>query len=104
MKTMDIEDVFSSRVRMKILKALAQLGELNVSEIARRLGVNYETTAKHLEILEAERIVQHKKFGRIRLYRLDENSPKARAVQTLLNAWKKQSEPVKNGQFRSSSL
>jgi predicted transcriptional regulator len=88
MKTMDVEDIFSSRVRMKILKTLAQLGELNVSEIARKLGINYETTTKHLEMLEAVSIVQHKKFGRIKLYRLCENSPKARAVQALLNVWK----------------
>jgi predicted ArsR family transcriptional regulator len=85
---MDFEDVFCSRVRMKILKVLAQLGELNISEITRRLGINYQTTAKHLDILEAEGILQHKKFGRIRLYKLNEHSPKARAIQALLDAWK----------------
>jgi len=41
---MNIEDVFSSRIPMKILKILVQMGELNVSEIARRLRVNYVTT------------------------------------------------------------
>lgn len=86
---MDIEDVFSSRVRMKILKALVQMGELNVSEIARRLGINYETSIKHLGILEAEGIVQHKKFGRIGLYRLDEQSPKVKAIQMLLDVWER---------------
>jgi DNA-binding transcriptional ArsR family regulator len=85
---MDIEDVFSSRVRMKILKILAQLGELNISELTRRLGINYQTTAKHLNLLETENILQHKRFGRIRLYRLNERSPKARAIETLLDAWK----------------
>ena len=85
---MDVENVFCSRVRMKILKILAQLGELNVSEIARRLSINYQTAMKHLEILESEDILQHKKFGRIRLYALNERSPKTRAVQGLLNVWK----------------
>ena len=84
---MDVENVFCSRVRMKILKALAQLGELNVSEIARKLGINYQTAAKHLEILEAEHVLQHKKFGRIQLYELDRHSPKARAIQALLDVW-----------------
>ena len=98
---MDIEDVFSSRVRMKILKALAQVGELNVSQIARRLGINYETSIKHLEILEAEGIVQHKKFGRIRLYRLDEQSPKVKAIQALLDVWKK-TGTVENKQPRTT--
>ncbi len=84
---MDLEDVFSSRLRMKILKIISQVGELNVSEIARRLGANYEATNKHLKVLEEEGILQHKVFGRIRLYRLNEHSPKARAVRNLLEAW-----------------
>jgi len=84
---MGVEDVFSSKLRMKILKILVQMGELNVSEIARRLGVNYVTTSKHLKILEDEGILRQKLFGRIRLYRLNENSPKARAVQNLMEVW-----------------
>jgi predicted transcriptional regulator len=84
---MDVEDVFSSKLRIKILKILMQMGELNVSEIARRLGVNYNTTSKHLKVLEDEGILQHKVFGRIRLYRLNEHSPKAKGVQNLMEAW-----------------
>ena len=84
---MDVEDVFSSRLRIKILKILAQMGELNVSEIARRLGVNYNTTSKHLKVLEDEDILQHKAFGRIRLYRLNEHSPKTNAIRKLVEVW-----------------
>ena len=84
---MDVEDVFSSKLRIKILKILMQVGELNVSGIARRLGVNYNTTSKHLKVLEDEGILQHKVFGRIRLYRLNEHSPKAKGVQNLMEAW-----------------
>ena len=84
---MNIEDVFSSRLRMKILKILMQVGELNVSQIARRLGVNYKTTDKHLKVLEDEGMVKCKVFGRIRLYRLNESSPKVKAVQNLIKVW-----------------
>jgi DNA-binding transcriptional ArsR family regulator len=84
---MDVEDVFSSKLRVKILKILGEVGELNVSEIARRLSVNYNTTSGHLKVLEGEGILRHKVFGRIRLYRLNEHSPKAVAVQSLIEAW-----------------
>jgi len=84
---MNVEDVFSSRLRMKILRILVQVGELNGSEIARRLNVNYVTTSKHLKALENEGILVHKVFGRIRLYRLDERSSKAKAVQALIETW-----------------
>jgi DNA-binding transcriptional ArsR family regulator len=84
---MNVEDVFSSRLRMKILRILVQIGELNGSDIARRLGVNYMTTSKHLKALEDEGVLVHKVFGRIRLYRLDERSPRAKAVQALIETW-----------------
>jgi len=84
---MELEDIFSSRLRMKTLKLLHRMHELNVSEIAHRLGVNYGVATKHLKVLETEGIVQHKMFGRIRLYRLNENSAKTKAVQNLVEAW-----------------
>lgn len=84
---MNVEDVFSSRLRVKILKIIAQVGELNVSEIARRLSVNYKVTNNHLKILENEGILEHKVFGRIRLYRFNEFSPKAKAIQKLIEVW-----------------
>lgn len=84
---MNIEDVFSSRLRMKILSILIHVGELNGSEIARRLNVNYVTASKHLRILEEEGILVHKMFGRICLYRLNDRSSKAKAVQALIEIW-----------------
>ncbi len=86
---MNIEDVFSSRLRMKLLRILAQVSELNSSDIARRLGVNYKTASGHLRVLEEEGILQHKTFGRIRLYRFKERSPKAKIVQTFIEEWEK---------------
>jgi predicted transcriptional regulator len=84
---MDLEDIFSSRLRMKTLKLLDKMHELNVSEIAHRLGMNYGVATKHLKVLEEEGIIQHKMFGRIRLYRLNESSPKTKAVQNLIEVW-----------------
>jgi len=86
---MNVEDVFSSKLRMKILKVLVRMGELNVSEIARRMGVNYSMTDRHLKVLEEEGILQHIVFGRIRLYRFNQYSSKAKAVQNLIEAWEK---------------
>jgi len=89
---MNVEDVISSKLRMKILKILFNVGELNVSEIARRLRINYLSANNHLKILEDEGIVQRKMFGRIRLYRVNEQSPKTKALQNLIDAWESQNE------------
>ncbi len=93
---MQIEEVLGNRLRVKILKILNQVKELNVSEIARRINANHKTTMKHLKILENEGILYHKRFGRIRLYRFNINSAKARAIQSLMENWDKSEEPAKS--------
>jgi len=85
----NVEDVFSSKLRMKILRTLFDVGELNASELARRLKINYVSASKHIKILEDEGILQHKVFGRIRLYRYNEQSAKAKAVQNLIEVWER---------------
>jgi DNA-binding transcriptional ArsR family regulator len=84
---MDVEEVFSSKPRMKILRLVARLGALNVSDIARRINLNYSTTNQHLKLLESEGVLQQRVYGRIRIYKFNEASAKARAVQNLIETW-----------------
>ena len=86
---MELEEVFSSKSRMKILKVIYQLGQLNVSDVARRLKLNFALTSEHLKVLESEGILQERTYGRVRMYRLDEGSAKAKAVVALIEAWEK---------------
>ena len=87
MTRMELEDVFSSKPRIKLLRLIARLGELNVSDIARRIGMNFTSTSRHLRVLEEEGILQQRTYGRIRMYRFNQASPKAKAVQRLIEAW-----------------
>jgi len=82
-----IEEVFSSKGRVRILKILTEIGELNISEIARRAGLNYTTTNQHLQVLEEHKLVRHKSFGRIRIFRFDEENSRARMVKKLIEFW-----------------
>jgi len=84
---MAIEEVLSSKGRIKILKVLAEIGELNISEIARRAGLNYTTTNKHLMTLEHSGFIMHKRFGRIRIFRLNEGNPRAEMIRKLVESW-----------------
>ena len=86
---MDFEEVFSSKLRLRILKLLYELGSLNVSDIARRLDSNFASTAEHLKILAAEEILQELTYGRVRMYRFNEASAKAKAVKSLIEVWDK---------------
>ena len=84
---MSIETVFSSKGRVKILRILAEIGELNISEIARRAKLNYTTTNQHLQVLETSGIVRHKNFGRIRIFRFNNDSPRAKSIKELIEEW-----------------
>ena len=84
---MELEEVFSSKLRMKILELIYNLGSLNVSDVARRLNTNFATTSEHLKVLEEEDILQGLVYGRVRMYRFNENSAKAKAVKNLIEAW-----------------
>lgn len=86
-KDVEFEEIFSSKPRMKILKLLSRLGTLNVSDIAKRIGLNYSATAEHLRLLEAEGVLAQRVYGRIHMYRFDEISPKSKAVQRLIDVW-----------------
>jgi len=86
---MELEEVLSSKSRMKILKLIYQLGQLNVSDVARRLKLNFVSTSKHLKLLESEGILQERTYGRVRMYRFDDGSAKGKALQKLLDVWEK---------------
>jgi DNA-binding transcriptional ArsR family regulator len=78
------ENIFSSKGRSRILKVLSEAGELNISEIARRVELNYTTTNQHLKALRDADLVQEKKFGRIRIFRFKNENPSAQAIKNLI--------------------
>ena len=84
----DLEDVFCSKIRMKVLKLLFMCGQMNPSDIAERLKVNYQLALGHLELLEKETVVQHRLSGRIKYFRFA-NTVKAQATMKLLEIWEK---------------
>ena len=85
---MELEEVLSSKSRMKILKLIYQLGQLNVSDVARRTKLNFASTSEHLKVLESEGILKEYTYGRVRMYRFSE-TPKAKAVAALIEVWEK---------------
>jgi DNA-binding transcriptional ArsR family regulator len=84
---MELEDFFSSKQRMKILKVIDKLGSLNVSNIARQTGGNFASTSMHLKALQAEGILNVHVYGRVRMYRFNEGSANAKSIKNLIETW-----------------
>jgi len=85
-----IEDLLSSRGRIKILKELAESTELNISELCRRVNLNHSSTKSHLKVLVASGLIEEKKygrFGRIKIYRYRIEDLRARSLRSLFDLW-----------------
>jgi DNA-binding transcriptional ArsR family regulator len=87
--SLKLEDVFCSKTRMRVLKLLFQLGQLNTTDLADRLRVNYATTLRHLIPLKKEDVVEERVSGRTRFFRF-KNSLRAQTVTMLLEKWESQ--------------
>ena len=86
---LSLEDVLSSRGRIKIIETLILNEEINISEIIKLTGLNHKTTKQHLNYLIMINFVQEKKFGRIRIYRFKLENINARALRNLVYLWRK---------------
>ena len=85
--TKPLEDVFCSKTRIKILKLLIDLGQLNVSEIAERLGSNYAHALTNLTVLEDNGVLRQLRSGRTKYYRLNEGCLKVSVFKQVILAW-----------------
>jgi predicted transcriptional regulator len=82
-----IQDVLASKGRVKLLVLLSKVGELNISELAKRCKLNHNTASFHLEKLQDMGLLQKKVFGRIKVFRWKNELPKMRALKTLFELW-----------------
>ncbi len=59
-----------TREHYRILDILRKYGELNITRISRLTGLYYRTTVKKLEELVEMGVVEERRFGRLRLFRI----------------------------------
>lgn len=71
---------------------MIESGELNISEITRRSGLSHSSAARHLEFLTKSGILREKRFNRIRIFRVNQNSPFVGAISKFLLEWQEARE------------
>jgi DNA-binding transcriptional ArsR family regulator len=62
------EEVLGSRGRVRVLQVLTESGELNISEVSRRTGLNYTSVERHLVKLQRLGLLREKRYGKIRIF------------------------------------
>lgn len=80
-----IEEMFSSKGRVRVLRMLIKNQELNISEIARKTRLSHTSVEEHLEKLCKTNIITEKRFGRIRIFKFNENNPIAKIIKEMFN-------------------
>jgi len=64
----DVEDLLGSRGRVRVLRVLSEWGELNITEVGRKAGLNYTSVQRHLEMLKEMGLIREKRYGKIRIF------------------------------------
>ena len=80
-----IETIFSSKARIRILKVLLAVKEINITSLTRKVKANYGVVKYHIDVLKSLGIVEEKKFGRIRIIRLRDSDPKVKLIEKVFN-------------------
>jgi len=79
--------ILSSTGRIKILTVLSHVGELHLTEIAKQTDQSYSSTERHLEDLSDAAIVEEHDYGRVRMFKLKLDNPRAKILKQLILEW-----------------
>jgi|WetSurMetagenome_2_1015567.scaffolds.fasta_scaffold00401_24 hypothetical protein len=82
---LDLEKLISSSCRRKIIKFLWKTNYINVMELVLKTNSTYNQVNANLLILSQEGIIEEKRYGRVRMIKLNRENPK---TLLLLQAFK----------------
>jgi DNA-binding transcriptional ArsR family regulator len=87
-EALEVEELFSSYGRVKIIGIMMESNELNISEITRRSGISHSSVELHLELLVELGLLIEKRFNRIRIFEVNHSNPYTNAVSRFLSEWR----------------
>ncbi len=88
---MILEELLSSKGRVKVLNIMLEYGALNLTEIMRKSGLSYTSVVRHLEYLKKVGIVKEIRYGKLRIFLLEERNSLVIALKNLLEVSRKMS-------------
>lgn len=79
-----MEDLLSSRGRVKVIKTIMKYGEANITRIVRESGLNHKTVKNHLGFLVKSGLINERVYGRVKLYSINYRSPLTLILRDIL--------------------
>lgn len=80
-----LEEILSSKARVKVLRVVLERGEVNINQIIRETKLNYKTVRKHVNYLVSVGFIEELRVGRLRLLRPNWLNPKVRRLEEFFN-------------------
>jgi DNA-binding transcriptional ArsR family regulator len=68
-----LEDAFGSKGRVRVLRVLVEEGEMHISQLSRRTGLNHSSVDNHCHKLKELGLIREKRYGKIRILEPDFN-------------------------------
>ncbi|MDA4121891.1 MAG: winged helix-turn-helix domain-containing protein [Thaumarchaeota archaeon] len=94
---LEVEDVFSSSGRVRVMSIVLDSDELNISEITRRSGISHNSVSAHLDFLVRAGLLSEKRFNRIRIFRVNRSNPYTEVLDRFMRDWKSLDVPRVQG-------
>ena len=86
-RPLGLGEILTSSGRIRILTLLSKVGELHLTEIAKRTRQSYASTERHLENLEEAEVVEEHDYARVRIFKLRTDIPRVKMLRDLVLAW-----------------
>ena len=87
-----IEEVFASRSRIRILRALLEVREINVTRLGKIVELNHRSVGQHIAALRGLGIVEEKQFGKIKIVRIRDEDPRVKVIRSMFDELKQMEE------------
>ncbi|RLG45074.1 MAG: hypothetical protein DRN81_02925 [Thermoproteota archaeon] len=86
---MELSEIFSSRYKTKIIELLCIYGDVNVTKISKTTKVSHSQVLRFLDFLTEKKIVTLRRFGKIKIYSLNTDNPRAILLKEFFERWRK---------------
>ncbi|MEB3756611.1 MAG: ArsR family transcriptional regulator [Desulfurococcales archaeon] len=81
---MGIENVLSSKGRIRVIKILLKYGATNINTLIRESGLTHKLVTKYISELKEENLIVERRYGRLRVVEINYQNPKVSMLKMLL--------------------
>jgi len=85
-----LEEVFSSRGATNVIRLLIKREEINVTALCRLTGLSHKQVEKYLKRLVNYGLVKEKRFGKIRIFALNNDNKYVSLLREFVKNWESQ--------------